>query len=247
VTVAAQACYIYGIVPAGTTVPVELAGVEGAPVELVEHDDLAAVVSGLTAERPLGKRADLVAHSEVLDAFAREGAVVPVRFGSVLPDTADVVAELLAPNVEHFLEVLEQVAGCAQFNLRARYDEEVVLAEVVAEHPEIAELREQTRDQPEDATYYARVRLGELVSQALSGRREIEGSAILEALLPHAVAYNVREGEGVDHLLDVAFLVRTEQREAFEAEAEDVAARLHDRARLRLLGPLAPYDFVPEG
>jgi hypothetical protein len=33
----------------------------------------------------------------------------------------------------------------------------------------------------------------------------------------------------------------------FEEAVEQLGAELHGRARMRLLGPLAPYDFVPEG
>jgi hypothetical protein len=50
----------------------------------------------------------------------------------------------------------------------------------------------------------------------------------------------------VDHMADVAFLVDVEQREAFEDAAEAVAEAMQERARLRLLGPMAPYDFVAE-
>jgi hypothetical protein len=226
--------------------PTDLVGIGESKVEYVEHGDVAAVIGTIDADRPLGRRADLLAYSSVLDAVAAEGAVIPVRFGTLLPTREDVVAELLAPSGEHFVSVLEELDGRSQFNLRARYDEQTVLAEVVSENPEIAKLREVTRDVPEDASYPERVRLGELVAHALEDKRVQDADTILELTLPHSVAYNVREGGGLDHLLDVAFLVDTEQRDDFDAAAEKAGAAMGDRARLKLLGPLAPYDFVPE-
>lgn len=241
-----EACYVYGIVPAGTAVPDDVLGLDDRTVDVVEYGALAAVVGVIAVDRPLGRRADLLAHSRVLDAAAARGAVIPVRFGSVLPDGADVVAELLAPHTEHLASVLESIAGRSQFNLRARYDEETVLAEVVSENREIADLRERTRDQSEDATYPARVRLGELVAHALESKRAVDGQVVLDLVVPHTVAYNVRAGGGLDHLIEVAFLVDADQRESFEAAAEQAATELSERARVKLLGPLAPYDFVPE-
>lgn len=238
--------YVYGVVATGAVVPDGLAGVGGTPVELVEHDGIAAVVSDVPSERPLGRRADLVAHSTVLDGVAAAQAVVPVRFGSVLPDGPDVIAELLEPHAEQLRTLLNELADRKQFNLRGRYDEGTVLAEVVTENPTIAALRERTRGLPEEATYYDRMRLGELVARALAGKREADGRAILDRLLPHAVTYRVRDGGRIDHLVDAAFLVAADEQEAFDRAAESAAAEVRERATLQLVGPLAPYDFVAE-
>lgn len=239
------ACYVYGIVPASSSgLPEGVTGVDGAPVELVPHGDLAAAVAVITVERPPGRRADLVAHSEVLDALAAVGPVVPVQFGSVMPNRQAVVEEVLVPEEDRFRHLLSELSGRAQYNLKATYHEPVVLAEIVAEQPEVAELRERTRDMPEEVSYADRVRLGELVAKAMETKRELDGQVVLDAVLPHCAAYRLRSGSGVDHLLDAAFLVDDDQRAAFEDTLESLAEGMHERARLRLLGPLAAYDFV---
>lgn len=242
----ALASYVYAVVGADAVVPSDLQGIDGNTVGLVSYHEVAAVVGRIDVEHPIGKRSDVVAHGRVLDALAGQGAVIPVRFGSVLQDESEVVNSLLAPHVDHLNSVLAGLKGKSQFTVRARYDEEVVLAEVVSENADIAALREQTRDQPEDATYYPRLKLGELVSQALELKRESDGQEVLDALVPHAVAFKVLPGNGIDHLIDVALLVADKERDAFEQAAEDLAAHVASRARVRLVGPVAPYDFVPE-
>jgi hypothetical protein len=240
-------CYVYGIVPADSPgISDDVTGLDDVAVDLVRHGEVAAVVGRITQDRPPGRRTDLVAHSRVLDAFAAVGAVIPVRFGSVLPDRTAVTHELLEPDEERFAGLLADLAGRFQFNLRARYNEAAVLAEVVSEQPEIAQLRERTRDLPEDMAYADRVRLGELVAAALEAKRERDTEILLDVVLPHTVAYHLRAGTGVDHMADVAFLVDADHRGAFEDAAEEAAEAMHERARLRLLGPLAPYDFVAE-
>jgi Gas vesicle synthesis protein GvpL/GvpF len=41
--------------------------------------------------------------------------------------------------------------------------------------------------------------------------------------------------------------VRRDRVDALEEELEVMAEALHERIRLRLVGPVAPYDFVEDG
>lgn len=240
-----QGRYVYGVVPAATSIPPDLpAGVAGAEVGLVTHGDVAAVVSAVDPDQPTARRADLVAHSGVLDGLADPGPVLPVRFGSVLQDEDAVVRDLLESDHDRLRAMLDDLSGHVQLSVRASYDEELVLAEVVTEDPDVAALRERTRDLPEDASYAERIRLGELVAGAMEAKRETDGSALLAAVLPHCAGHRTREGSGLGHLLEGSFLVHRDRRAGFEDALEGVAEGLHPRARVQLLGPLAPYDYV---
>lgn len=239
-----MAVYVYGVVSADAQLPDGLAGVDEAPVQLVALGGVAAAVGVIALDRPPGRRADLLAHTAVLDALAVPGPVVPVQFGSVLPEPDDVVRELLEPRADHFAALLDELAGRHQFNVRGRYNEAAVLAEVVAEDSEIAALREWTRGAPEHVGQAERVRLGELVSHALERKREQDSATVLDIVLPHVASYAPRGGAGVDHMMDVAFLVDGDRRAGFEDALEAVAEAMHERVRLQLMGPMAPYDFV---
>ena len=237
-------CYLYGVVPADLVVPTDLKGVDDQVVSLIAHGDVAAVTSLLDTERTLAGREDLLAHGRVLDAIAAAGPVIPVRFGSLLQDRDAVLTDLLEPGHDRFHAMLEDLAGHSQFTVRARYDERQILTEVVAENPEIAQLRAATRDQPQDTSYGDRVRLGELVAKALEAKSVEDGNVLLAALERHASAVNIRESAGLDQLLDVALLVEDSRRAEFEQAVEELAEAFAGRAHLKLVGPTAPYDFV---
>ncbi|TDD99040.1 GvpL/GvpF family gas vesicle protein [Jiangella asiatica] len=240
-----HAHYIYAIVPAGTTAPGELTGIDDARIEVIEHGSIAAVVGVLRTGRVFGRRDDLLAHSRVNDAMALRGPVVPVRFGSLLADADEVVTELLLPNGQIFADLLADLTGRRQFLIRARYDEEVVLAEIIVEHADIRMLRDRTRDQSVEMSLAERVKLGELVARALEVKRDVDGAGLLDLLTPHAVDWSFRESGEVDYLLEAAFLVEDKHRSSFDDAAEQAATALAGRARVQLLGPSAPYDFVP--
>jgi hypothetical protein len=239
------AVYVYGLVPADAQLPSGLKGLgPSGKVSTVVHGDLAALVGDVPADRPLGTRDDLIAHETVVDTVAAETAVLPMRFPAVVEEDG-VVEELLAPHHDHFVAALRDLEGCTQYTLKGRYEEEPVLGEVLEQRPEIRELQQEIHGLPEDATYHQRLRLGELVVQALEERRDLDADELLGALDQHAVDAVARTPGQPDQVVDAAFLVERAQAQAFEDAVEEQGKRLHGRVRLRLLGPLAPYDFVP--
>lgn len=239
---------VYGVVAAQPDrLPAGLTGIDDAPLDLVGHGDVAAVVGEMRLDRPPGRRADLMAYSRVLDRLADTGAVVPVRFGSVLPDADSIVEAVLAPDADVFGELLEQLEGRRQFTVRASYRDQVAFAEIVRADPRVAELRERTRDLPEDAAYADRVRLGELVARALEGKVEEDATVLADAIVPFTAAHRVTLGSGADDVVTLTVLVDDDRRQEFEQQLEDLAEAVHERLRLQLVGPTAPYDFVGEG
>jgi hypothetical protein len=237
-------CLVYGVVDPDTVLPDGLRGVDDEPVHVVRNGVVAAVVGPYRLDRPAGRRAELVAFGSVLDALVAAGPVVPVRFGSVMHDEQQVLTDLLETDGHYFRELLDEVRGRVQLNLRATYLEDVVLEEVVRSDPRVAELRAATRELPEEAAYGARVELGELVARHLEVKRELDAESVLDVATRHSTAHAVRGGSGLTHVVDVALLVEEDRRADLEQDLEDLAEVVHERMRLRLVGPLAPYDFV---
>jgi hypothetical protein len=84
------------------------------------------------------------------------------------------------------------------------------------------------------------------VVAALEERRDEEGAQLVQRLEPFAArAVSHRPGQP-DDVVNAAFLVDRDRVPEFENAVEDLGRELAGRVRLRLLGPLAPYDFVPE-
>jgi Gas vesicle synthesis protein GvpL/GvpF len=238
------AAYVYGVVPAGCELPDGLTGLDDARVELVEHGRLAALVSDVPTNRPLGTREDLLAHERVVDTVAASATVLPMRFGGVL-DRSAVAEELLGEHETDLAATVGELDGRVQYTVKARYERDVVLREVIEADPEIAELRERTRDTPEDVSYEDRVRLGELVVRAIEDRAQRDAAAMHEGLAGLAVAAATHETTEPEEVLNSAFLVERDRVREFDQAVDQLGAEYAGRIRFRLIGPLAPYDFVP--
>ena len=94
-----QGWYVYGIVESDVQVQPDSYGVGDPPaaIELVPSGQIAALVSPIDVDRPLGTEDDLVTHEEILDVAATEVPVLPMRFGAVVASRKAVVSELLEP------------------------------------------------------------------------------------------------------------------------------------------------------
>lgn len=241
-TVAARS-YLFGVVPAGTRLPdIEESG-PARRLRLVEDSGLAGVVGSPPPDRSLGRAADLLAHDTVLAALVDAGtSVLPMRFGALLRDDSAVVDDVLAARRDSLRAALDRVAGRVQFTLRVRYDQDVVLREVLGARPDIARLRgPATGDSLE-----GRMRLGELVVRALDELRDADSQAVLDGLRD-VVDVRVNKTASPEDVLNAALLVEHARRAKFERGVERLARHHHPRLRMRLVGPSAAYDFVGAG
>jgi hypothetical protein len=241
--------YIYGILPGDIEVEPGAAGVGDPPGEVraVRYRDLAALVSDVDLDRPLGRAEDLFTHEELLDSSAADVPVLPLRFGAVLTSDEAVADELLGPHYEEFTAALRQLDGHAEYIVKGRYVERAVLAEVLAENPEAARLGDQIRDADPDATRDQRIQLGEIVADAIEASRQTDTRALGDAVSGHVTASVVRPPTHELDAVYAAFLVETGKTEALRQAVERLAEEWGDRIDLRLVGPLAAYDFVGNG
>lgn len=240
-------CYVYGIVPADVEPAGDVLGVGDPPgrVQLVRHGGLAALVSEVDLTARLGTPEDLRAHAQILDATVVEVPVLPLRFGTVMATRDAVAADLLAAYQEAFAAALKKAEGRAQYVVKGRYVEQAVLAQALVEIPEAARLAKQIRGKDPDATRQARIGLGELIDKAIVAKRAADTRALGEVVAPHCVASVVREPTHELDAVHVALLVEITRQNELEQALSDLASDWEGRIEIRLLGPMAPYDFTP--
>jgi hypothetical protein len=170
-----------------------------------------------------------------------------MRFGVVMPDAESVRRRLLSPHREELAAQLREMEDKVEVSLKGLYDEAAILREVVAEDREVARLREQIKGKPADATYYERIRLGEVVAAALTAKQGDDSIAVVEALLPHAVAVEVGEPVHERMALNASFLVARAALPDFDRAVDAIGAAQAGRIRFKYTGPLPPHSFVELG
>jgi hypothetical protein len=242
----AEGRYVYGVVRPADALSISSPGVGdgGTPVGVVSHGDLGALVSPFGGEVVKANRRNLTAHSDVLQEALEATTVVPMRFGVVMPSEQAVVEELLRARHDELGRLLDSVAGRVELSVKAFYRGDVALREVLRDDPAIARLSRATRGQPEAATYYDRVRLGQLVADAVRAKRVADAAPILERLRPIAQHVVVDEELPERMVLKAAFLVERERVPEFDHAVDEIARDGSERLQLKYLGPLAAHTFA---
>ena len=236
--------YVYGVVRASAKARSKDKGIYGKPVRVVATESLGALTSDAPEGRLEAGRDELLTHSRVLESALKRGTVLPMRFGVVMPSESAVRDELLAAHREELEAQLDEMTGRVEVNVKGLYDEPAVLTEVVAENPEIAELRESLRGQPEDATYFERIRLGELIAAALEVRRSADEHQIVERLAAHALGVEVSAPVHERMAVNASFLLERDRMAEFDRTLDAIGSEHGGRIRFRYTGPLPPHSFV---
>ena len=242
-----MATYLYGIARGLRPGPPALPSVGDADAKIrtIESAGRVAVVSDLADAFVDATAEDLQRHSDVLQKLLTSSdALVPLRFGTVYPDDESVARDLLEARGGELDALLKCVENRVEARLKAFYRQESVLAEIVAEQPRIAELHRRTQALPANATYYDRIRLGELVAAALSDKRRRDGDQILLHLAPFAVDHCVEEEPHEWSVLTASFLLEGSAVEEFHSAVKTLADDTEQRVQVRCLAPLPPYSFV---
>jgi hypothetical protein len=237
--------YLYGVVDAVSALPElrERRIEESAePPRLVELGAVSALVSSLSSPDVAPSAANLKAHVGLLAEVAAATAVLPASFGLVAPNAAALESSL-GPRADELAGLLREIGDHVELSVTAAYAGDTALREAVAAEPAIVRLHEKLAGVPAEAAYYDRIRLGELVAEALQRRRAHEAGELVTQM--SALASDVRTTEvGDPLLLRAAFLVRRDAIHHFEERLEREAAARSGRVRVTLAGPLAPHSFV---
>ncbi|MER6128889.1 GvpL/GvpF family gas vesicle protein [Streptomyces sp. NPDC001795] len=234
--------YVYAITK--DSHPLDLDGLKGvgeSPAELraVCSGSLCAVVSDSPEDLSVARR-DLEAHHEVQEHLWGDGTILPLSFGFVAPDEADVRAVLDA-RAEEFSQRLDELTGRAEFNVKGVESEDAALRAILEENEQARALNEATRNG--GGTQAERLALGQLVAQELQSRQEALAADVLAVLRPFALLERLAE-PSQQYFVNVSFLLDGERSEEFVRAAQELAGRYGEDIELRVRGPLPPYSFT---
>jgi hypothetical protein len=222
--------YVYAICESPQSPGVS--GLRGAELRTIGEGSHFAIVSEHEDLRLEAAENDLWAHESVIEEAMKEGAVLPMRFGTALADEA-AVREALRERGAEFDRALQRVRGAVELAVRAVIGVENLADEQVDAPINVAG----PVTQPGPGTAYmldqlARKRLAERVSERID-----------RPLAPLARASTSKLSTDEQPRLNAAYLVDRERVAAFRDRVELLEQEL-DAASIVCTGPWPPYSFV---
>lgn len=231
------ALYLYAIVERSDGLALPQQGFGEAPLLSVFYEDIAAVVSALAVPQATASPANVRHHEEIVEALMAVCTVLPVRFGTVLPDEVR-VRDLLAVHYLSFLGALERVRDRVELGLRVLWPGNLVPSESAARsgrgnHVLTSSGRE-----------YLMARLvEERRAEALRQSAHDLAEEIHRPLAEMAVESTREVLRTSRMLLAAVYLVDRQRVDSVQAEVRTLAGTFR-RLQFLLTGPWPPYNFV---
>ena len=243
------ATHLYAIIPTGEKVTFDVASMDGQYGEVysVPYGNIAAVVgaSPLADYRDLKREQAihyLVNHQSVVEEVMRSFPVLPVKFGTTLPDIPD-VRLLLAQGENLFRSALENFAGLIQMEVVVLWNLSGILQEIGREEA-IVQLKTEVLARGTEVTATERMAIGQMVQASLERRRAVLHDRILSSLSELAMDTTVNPLMDDNMVANVALLLDEARSKALEQRLEALDGEFGGRLHFRCVGPLPPYSFA---
>jgi hypothetical protein len=259
-----SALYVYGFTWADDTGEFSEPGVGGASdVVQLPMGEIAAIVSPLNVEEFLGPEGedrtqdmDWVApralrHERVVEEVMRTSPILPLTFGVVF-SSRQALFDAVEGHGQKIAEFLEYTADKQEWAVKGFADPRKV-RESLERSMRFQERLEGLPQSP-GARYFQEKRLELELERRIAPESRDMAEQILQDLAPSAVAVqplrlSAREltGRGDDMVLNVAFLERVDQLDAFVEQVQRLADVYQPRGvTIEVTGPWPPYSFCPK-
>ena len=240
-----QGYYCYGVIESSEHKRWGPIGLEGQEIRAVPFEKIAVVASPWDRDVVLATSENCLSHERALGELIKTETVLPFEFGTIAP-TEESLTKLLRTNYLRLLRALLKLRGKIEVHVTAVWrDTTVIFQELVKEHPMIAHYRREILAKPFEQTYQDRIKIGQMVAEALEIKKRQEGEKLFKALKKGASSACQVGRPLVDSTMFTgAFLVKRELYPDFERSLSELGKRYDSRVNFKYTDPLPPYHFV---
>jgi len=239
--------YIYGIIRHAGPLnygPIGM-GKRGDAVYGINYRDISAVVSSSPIIIYEARRVNMITHETVLEEVMKQFSVLPVRFSTISEQDSDEgILKILEKDYPKFDEMLTRMEGKKELGLKILAHEAAMYESILEKYDEIRLLKAKLINLPVDKTHYQRMKIGEMVVEALKKETSYYRELILETLTPFSVEVKTNDNYGEMMILNVAFLIKNSSEPAFDEAVNGLDAKFGHLMTFKYVGTLPPYNFV---
>lgn len=239
--------YIYGIVRNSDPIdygPIGI-GKRADRVYGVSYNGITAIVSASPIIIYEARRINIITHEKVLEEMMKQFTVLPVRFSTISEHNKDDgILKILEKDYQKFDEMLTKMEGKKELGLKVLAQESAIYGSILEKYDDIRNLRAKLMNLPVDKTHYQRVKIGEMVAEALKKETENYKNAILNALNPLSEDVKVNDNYGEMMILNAAFLIKNTTEPAFDKVVNDLSEQYGQFMTFKYVGTLPLYNFV---
>lgn len=239
--------YIYGIIRHKGAIdfgPIGI-GKRADVVYGINYKDITAVVSNSPIIQYEARRVNMTTHEKVLEEVMTKFTVLPVRFSTISEhDDNAGIERILEKEYTKFSELLTKMDGKKELGLKVLAHEVPMFESIVEKYQEIKTLKNKLINLPVDKTHYQRMKIGEMVAEALKKETENYKTTILDILTKLSEEVKTNDNYGEMMILNAAFLIKNTIEPEFDKAVNELDEKYGSLMTFKYVGTLPPYNFV---
>lgn len=239
--------YIYGIIRNSDPIdygPIGM-GKRADRVYGVTYNGITAIVSASPIIIYEARRINMITHEKVLEEMMKQFTVLPVRFSTISEQDDDAgILKIIETDYKKFDEMLTKMEGKKELGLKVLAQESAIYESILEKYDDIRTLRGKLINLPADKTHYQRVKIGEMVAEALKKETENYKDTMIAALNPLSDDVKINDNYGEMMILNAAFLIKNESEPAFDKVVNDLSEQFGRFMTFKYVGTLPLYNFV---
>lgn len=235
--------YVYGIVRNREQKLFEVEPISGGGQVTTgpANAGLAFISSEIEDQRLRPSRANLRAHTRVLEEVMQGCDVLPVRFGTMI-DSDTVGEQVLAANSEEFSRAFNRIDGRCEITLKVSWASHSIFEEVIETFPALRRERDMLSAHAQGQS--AKIDFGKKVEAAIDQIRQQDSMAIVEALREHVDEMLKGTAAGETMVANLSLLVSREKLPLFDAALEQLDLAHRGRWQFSYVGPMPAFSFA---
>ena len=151
---------------------------------------------------------------------------------------------ILEKDYDKFDDLLNKMDDKKELGLKVLAHEAPIYESILEKYDEIRSLRDKLINLPADKTHYQRMKIGEMVAEAVKKEIESYKNIILDILNPLAEDVNVNDNYGEMMILNAAFLIKNTVEPMFDKAVNNLDEKYGHLMTFKYVGTLPPYNFV---
>ncbi len=239
--------YIYGIIRYDAPIEYGHIGM-GKRTDLVygiNYKGITAIVSNSPIIIYEARRVNMITHERVLEEVMKQFTVLPVRFSTISEHSDDSgILRIIEKDYNKFDDMLSKMEGKKELGLKVMAHEAAIYENIIEKYDDIRNLRNKLLNLPPDKTHYQRMKIGEMVADALKKETENYKNIILDALNPLAEDVKINDNYGEMMILNAAFLIKNITEPEFDHAVNELDEKFGLFMTFKYVGTLPPYNFV---
>jgi hypothetical protein len=230
--------YLYGIINSENRKSFGNIGMGNGEVYSVQFKDVGAVVSDVLENCEVGTEGAKT-HEAVLRQILEVHAVIPMSFGIVAKDEAEIKTILKRTRMK-LKKTLEKIDDKLQINVKISWDK-AIFASILKENREVRKL---TGEAKENADQSFMIKLGRKVKSALDERKSEYVEDVKASLKSLSCELEENKVTDQDTLINLAFLIDKKREQEFCDKLEELEKKYEGKLNFLAVGPLPPYNFT---